>query len=63
MTPDLKDYVVVETLFYKNSVKFILARKYSPNLEVEWTLAKFGGVPQLLMTIDKIIVWRSGTLP
>lgn len=60
---DIKDYKVKEVLFYKDSVKIILERPYSPELTLGISLTKRGGSYQLILTANDIIIFKSGLLP
>ena len=60
---DLKDYKIVEILYFKNSVEIKMSRAYSPDVVLAVSIIKRNGIPQLVITANGTIIFQSGIYP
>ena len=65
MIQGIEGMVLKEVCYYKSSVKFVMTdpQKILADKDLEIRLVKLNGIPQVIFTIDSIIVWRSGIWP
>ena len=65
MPRGVEGLVIKEVCFYKNAVKITLTDplKVYSDCELRFSTEKFNGIPAFVMTVDQLVIFKTGYLP